>query len=62
MDNIYSKFCPDLGYINCITVCSRVPGMDHIKEACYDLALACENGLYFGLVSETGEFELLPKE
>ena len=62
MDNIFSKFCPDLGYINCITVCSRAPGMDSLREASYDLALACENGLYFGLVSEKGEFELIPKD
>ena len=62
MDNISSKFCPKLGYINCMSVCTRTPGMEDLQEGATDLALACENGLFFGVVSESGEFELLPDE
>ena len=62
MDNISSKFCNELGYINCIQVCNRVPGIDHLEEAAFDLALACELGLYFGTVSSSGEFTLVPKD
>jgi WD40 repeat protein len=56
MDNIASKFCSKLGYINCMTVCTRAAGMEDLPEGAFDLALACENGLFFGVVSESGEF------
>ncbi len=42
ISNINSKFCHNLGYINCIQVLSNE------TEGIYKLALACETGLYFG--------------
>jgi hypothetical protein len=52
LDNVASKFYNNLGYVNCIQVCSSssVPGS-------WELALACELGLYFGTVTGI-EFEL----
>lgn len=53
MDNVSSVFCNNLGYVNCIQVCNRI-GSSHAepsKEQTFDLALACETGLYFGTVT-----------
>lgn len=63
MDNVSSKFCNNLGYINCIQVCNRSANTPDVtdKEYTYELALACESGLYFGTVTGT-EFELNPTE
>ena len=51
MDNVSSKFYPDLGYINCLQVCNRFSGsFDANDKSVFEIALACENGLYFGIV------------
>jgi hypothetical protein len=51
MDNVSSKFYPDLGYINCLQVCNRFSGsLDANDKSLFEIALACENGLYFGIV------------
>ncbi len=59
MENVASKFCHTLGYINCIQICNKEPttpvGVQ--KAAVYDLALACETGLFFGTLKGV-DFEL----
>ena len=53
LDNVASKFCSNLGYINCIQVCNKASDMpdNQQQDQHFELALACETGLYFGDVT-----------